>query len=166
MYRKIEDFIADWAYESEATIKVFKNLTDKSLNQKATNDGRSLGFIAWHLTLTIGEMLSKAGLKVTAPPEDAPMPNNAAEIIKSYENAAPSVSEQIKTDWKDEMLFNEVEMYGEKWQIRNVLYSLVKHQAHHRGQMTVLMRQAGLKVPGVYGPSKEEWAQFGMQPMP
>jgi hypothetical protein len=30
--------------------------------------------------------------------------------------------------------------------------------------MTVLMRQAGLKVPGVYGPSREEWSQFGMQP--
>ena len=30
--------------------------------------------------------------------------------------------------------------------------------------MTVLMRQAGLKVPGVYGPAREEWAEFGMQP--
>jgi len=39
------------------------------------------------------------------------------------------------------------------------------HQAHHRGQMTVLMRQAGMKVPGVYGPSKEEWSAFGMEPM-
>lgn len=29
--------------------------------------------------------------------------------------------------------------------------------------MTVLMRQAGLVVPGIYGPSKEEWANFGME---
>ncbi|MBI2416475.1 MAG: hypothetical protein HYV28_00920 [Ignavibacteriales bacterium] len=28
--------------------------------------------------------------------------------------------------------------------------------------MTVLMRQAGLKVPGAYGPSREEWAAYGM----
>jgi uncharacterized damage-inducible protein DinB len=28
--------------------------------------------------------------------------------------------------------------------------------------MTVLMRQAGIKVPGVYGPAKEEWAAYGM----
>jgi uncharacterized damage-inducible protein DinB len=35
------------------------------------------------------------------------------------------------------------------------------HQAHHRGQMTVLMRQAGLTVPGVYGPAREERAQWG-----
>ena len=29
--------------------------------------------------------------------------------------------------------------------------------------MTVLMRQAGLTVPGVYGPAKEEWAVAGME---
>lgn len=32
-----------------------------------------------------------------------------------------------------------------------------------RGQLTVLMRQAGLPVSGVYGPSKEEGGQFGME---
>ena len=37
------------------------------------------------------------------------------------------------------------------------LMTLINHQNHHRGQMTVLMRQAGLTVPGVYGPAKEEW---------
>ena len=44
------------------------------------------------------------------------------------------------------------------------LQVLVVHQAHHRGQMTVLMRQAGLTVPGVYGPAREEWTTYGMQP--
>jgi len=40
---------------------------------------------------------------------------------------------------------------------------LIKHIIHHRGQMTVLMRQAGLNVPGVYGPSRDEWSQMGME---
>jgi uncharacterized damage-inducible protein DinB len=39
---------------------------------------------------------------------------------------------------------------------------LIQHEVHHRGQMTVLMRQAGLEVPGVYGPAREEWAACGM----
>jgi hypothetical protein len=26
------------------------------------------------------------------------------------------------------------------------------------------MRQAGLRVPGVYGPAKEEWEDLGMEP--
>ena len=40
---------------------------------------------------------------------------------------------------------------------------LLFHQTHHRGQMIVLMRQAGLNVPGIYGPAHEEWAAYGMQ---
>ena len=43
-----------------------------------------------------------------------------------------------------------------------MLSALIRHEAHHRGQMTVLMRQAGLTVPGVYGPSREEWVAYGM----
>jgi uncharacterized damage-inducible protein DinB len=30
--------------------------------------------------------------------------------------------------------------------------------------MTVLMRQAGLRVPGIYGPAKEDWASMNMPP--
>ncbi|MEA3297729.1 MAG: DinB family protein, partial [candidate division Zixibacteria bacterium] len=41
---------------------------------------------------------------------------------------------------------------------------LIQHQIHHRGQMTVLMRQAGIKVPSLYGPAKEDWAQMGLEP--
>jgi len=53
-------------------------------------------------------------------------------------------------------------MYGEKWARGVTLHILLVHEIHHRGQMTVLMRQAGLKVPGVYGPAKEEWTQYKM----
>ena len=52
-------------------------------------------------------------------------------------------------------------MYGEKWQRGLTLHILLQHEVHHRGQMTVLMRQAGLKVPNIYGPAKEGWAEYG-----
>jgi len=58
------------------------------------------------------------------------------------------------------------EMYGETWARGLTLFYLILHQAHHRGQITVLMRQAGLTVPGIYGPAKEEWAAFGAPAMP
>ena len=56
-------------------------------------------------------------------------------------------------------------MYGEKWPRGMSLSALMAHETHHRGQMTVLMRQAGLPVPGVYGPAKEEWAAMGAPAM-
>jgi uncharacterized damage-inducible protein DinB len=163
MYRTIQDFLADWAQENDSTLKVFKNLTDASLKQKVSAEGRSLGHLAWHIVLTLGEMGDKAGLKVIAPPENTSDPNKASEIIAAYEKAGTSLAEEVKK-WNDGMLLEEILMYGERWTRAAALASIIKHQIHHRAQMTVLMRQAGLKVPGVYGPSREEWSQFGMPP--
>ena len=165
MYTSIDQFQKDWKYESGSTIKLFENLTDESLNQKITPDGRSLGFIAWHIALTIPEMLGSTGLKVDGPAADSVVPGSAAEITKAFKTASDSLIEQLKKNWTDESLETEDNMYGEMWKKGMTLSALILHQAHHRGQMTVLMRQAGLKVTGVYGPSKEEWEAMGMKAM-
>ena len=165
MYRKIDDFLGDWSYESDSTIKILKAIPQESINQRVTPNGRSLGFIAWHLTLSIAEMLNRTGLSIEGPPETAPMPESIDDIISAYEKSAQSVIHQIMSQWSDGSLTQEVDMYGERWSKGKVLSSLITHQTHHRGQMTVLMRQAGLPVPGVYGPSLEEWAKYGMPPM-
>ncbi|MCA1588955.1 MAG: DinB family protein [Acidobacteria bacterium] len=165
MLRKIEDFQKDWAYEAEMTGKMINALTDESIDQKVTPTGRSLGFLAWHLTQTLGEMLGHVGLKIDAPGFDKDCPKTAAEISQAYEKAAGSVSAEIAGNWNDDTLLQEDNMYGETWSRGLTLFYLITHQAHHRGQMTVLMRQAGLIVPGVYGPAKEEWQAHGM-PVP
>lgn len=165
MLRKIEDFQKDWEYEAEMTGKILNALTDESLGQKVCEDGRTLGFLGWHLTQTLGEMPGKVGLKVDAPSFDQECPERASEIASAYEKAAKSVADEIKANWTDETLLETDEMYGETWARGLTLFYLIAHQAHHRGQMTVLMRQAGLAVPGVYGPSKEEWAAFGAPAM-
>jgi len=165
MLRKIDDFIKDWEYEAASTGKILNALTDESLSQSVTPGGRSLGFIGWHLTQTLGEMLGRTGLKIDAPEMDKECPTSAAEIAAAYEKGAKSVAEQVKDNWTDETLLEKDDMYGETWARGVTLFALIAHQAHHRGQMTVLMRQAGLAVPGVYGPSKEEWLAHGMPAM-
>lgn len=165
MLRKIEDFQKDWAYEAEMTGKVLNTLTDESLGQKVNADGRSLGFLGWHLTQTLGEMLEKVGLKIDAPGFDQECPAKASDIAAAYEKAAKSVTDEIGANWTDETLLQTDEMYGDTWERGLTLFYLIAHQGHHRGQMTVLMRQAGLTVPGVYGPAKEEWAAMGAPAM-
>ena len=162
MYRLIQDFLDAWKYERVATIKILRALTDASLQQKVSTPGRSLGFLAWHITTTLGEMGGKAGLSVDAPAEDSPVPAKASEIVNAYDRASSSLESAVKADWTDAMLLDQIDMYGEKWTRGATLTSLVSHQIHHRAQMTVLMRQAGLKVPGIYGPSREEWVKIGM----
>jgi uncharacterized damage-inducible protein DinB len=156
MYQTIDNFLNDWKNESQLTLKVLKALTDQSLSQKVSPDGRTLGFLAWHIVLTLGEMGNKTGITVDAPPEKAPEPSNVAAISQTYEKAAQSVANYIRDHWNDSSL---------QWKRGTALSALVKHEIHHRAQMTILMRQAKIPVPGVYGPSKEEWSQYGMPPM-
>ncbi len=162
MYRSIADFREDWARESAATLKVLRALTDASLAQAVAPGGRTLGRIAWHVTQTLPEMGSHAGLPVEGPGEREPVPASAAAIARAYEAAARALGESVGRVWTDLQLDDRIEMYGQKWSKGGTLQALVRHEVHHRGQLTVLMRQAGLPVPGVYGPSREEWAQFGM----
>ncbi len=165
MYRSVDDFLKSWVYETEATLKVFRALTEESLGQRVTPDGRTLGFLAWHIVLTLPEMMQHAGVPVAGPAQDTPQPC-LAEIVRQFELSARALGEGIRRHWKDEMLAETVSMYGQPWPRGNVLLSLIVHQAHHRAQMTVLMRQAGLKVPGVYGPAREEWAAMNMPAQP
>ena len=71
----------------------------------------------------------------------------------------------VQTQWTDETLGEVRNMYGEEWRNGVTLRILIQHEIHHRGQMTVLMRQAGLRVPDIYGPTREYWLERGMQPL-
>lgn len=165
MFRTIADFTKDWHYESETTLKMLRLLTDASLEQQVTPAGRTLGRIAWHLVQSIADLGRRALLPTTGPSENAPIPD-AAEIADQYEQAARSIGEAVASQWADGILPDEIEVFGQRWPRGVLLASLIRHQAHHRGQLTVLMRQAGLGVPGVYGPSREEWTAYGREPEP
>lgn len=165
MFRNISDFTNEWTYESASTINVFKHLKNECLTVKECENVRSMAVLAWHITITLSEMMNKSGLAVVGPDEHSKAPATLDEIIHQYEASSTSVLEQVNIKWSDSDLLEEVNMYGEMWKKGTVLSVLIRHQAHHRGQLTVLMRQSGLTVPGVYGPSKEEWAQMNMPPM-
>jgi len=165
MFSSIKEALKELQNESEATQKLFKNLTDDSLSQKVYAEGRTLARLAWHITTSVVEMMNKTDLKITDVAEDAPIPATANEILEAYQKVSASLLVQLKEKWSDESLVEKINMYGEEWTKNTILVVLMKHEIHHRAQMTVLMRQAGLKVPGLYGPAKEEWSQYNMPPM-
>lgn len=161
MYHTIEEFTADWSHESESTQRLLDILTDDSLGTRIKEGERSLGFLAWHIVISVDEMLSRVGLKFEAPHHDATLPKTAKEIADGYRQANQGFTQAIRTQWNDANLADENDMYGEMWLNAQTLDMVVKHQIHHRGQLTMLMRQAGLPLVGMYGPSREDWATYG-----
>jgi uncharacterized damage-inducible protein DinB len=166
MFASIEHFLQAWEFEAGATQNMLDVLTDESLAQEVTPQDRTLGRIAWHIVLTIHEMMTRAGLAFDAPCDETKVPAKAKEIADGYRQASQAFVAALKEQWTDEMLQEDVNMYGQTWKKGFVLAVLIQHQVHHRGQMTVLMRQAGLRVPGVFGPAREEWSAMGVTELP
>jgi uncharacterized damage-inducible protein DinB len=165
MFRRIDDFLTEWKHETASTTRVLRALTDESLGFTAPGV-RSIGRLATHIVETLTEMPGTAGLPVgEAGAAEAAAGQDAAAIADAYERDAAEVARAVRESWTDGMLADPVPMYGQEWPRGTVLSVLIKHEAHHRGQLTVLMRQAGLTVPGTYGPAREEWEAMGLPPM-
>ncbi|MBE1443837.1 DinB family protein [Paenibacillus sp. OAS669] len=162
MYQSILGFITEYQNESEYTQKTLSSLTDASLKQEIAPGFRTLGTLAWHL-VPKGGILTSTGLRFEAPPEHSEAPDSAAEIAKAYSSTSAALIEAVQSQWTDEKLQESVTMFGQQWKNGFTLGIFLKHEIHHRGQLTILMRQAGLPVIGIYGPSKEEWISMGME---
>jgi uncharacterized damage-inducible protein DinB len=164
MFTSLDLFLRVWEHEAAATQRVLDAITDDSLDQEVAPGHRTVRRLGWHIAQTLPEMMGRTGLRVEGLGEHDPAPATAKEIQDAHRTAAASLAKELRESWTDETLRQKDDMYGEQWSRGRTLGALLIHQAHHRGQLTVLLRQAGIVVPGIMGPNKEDWAQWGMQP--
>jgi uncharacterized damage-inducible protein DinB len=162
MYTSIAEFIQEWNQEAGSTQKVLDALTDNSLQQQVSSEDRTLGRIAWHIVTSTPGMLIEFGIKVEPVENSGTVPSSAMEMAETFRKVIADTIDAVKQQWSDDSLKEMVNVFGMTMPKAVTLSLLIKHIIHHRGQMTVLMRQAGLKVPGIYGPAREEWTHIGM----
>ncbi|MFB5268305.1 DinB family protein [Paenibacillus enshidis] len=165
MYTTVENFISEWEKEAALTRKVLESLTNEALQQQVYPEGRTLGRIAWHFVTNIPDYLTEFGLSVDKVPNSGEVPS-AREIAETFQTVSSNATNALKEQWTDESLAQIQNAFGRMESNATILMGLIKHIAHHRGQVTVLIRQAGLTVPAVYGPAKEGWVQLGVQTPP
>ena len=155
MYRKTEDFTQEWQEVSDGTLAVLQAMTDEKLDQAIAENHNTLGWLGWHITTAAGYFGPLIGLDLDLNLDYSYKPKAAAEIFGAYDN----VREQIKKavmKMSDEQLLETVDNHGQQTPRGKLLRKMIEHEIHHRGQMTVLLRQAGLKVPGIMGPTAED----------
>lgn len=164
MFHTIHDFTAEWKKETEITGRVLDALTDESLKQEIASGYRTLGQLAWHLVWSLGYM-TQMGLAFAGPEGEELAPASAAKIANEYRRVSQAMLQAMESQWTDAMLAQGKEVQGGSWTNGYSLHFLIQHEVHHRGQLTILMRQAGLNVPGVYGPTRDEWIAQGKKPL-
>jgi uncharacterized damage-inducible protein DinB len=162
MYRRIEDFRSHWQEEVVDTLKVLDAIPDAKLGQAVTPEHRDLRRLAAHLATSVVGLPAEMGLKVEGPQEADEPAATIKGLRDAYAKASQSLLDALQ-GWTDADLEKEDTMFGHLvWKRGYSLQALEMHQAHHRGQMTVLLRQANLPVPEFYGPTKEGWVELGM----
>ncbi|MBB5149530.1 MULTISPECIES: DinB family protein [Ureibacillus] len=155
MYRKIDDFIKDWQHNSAGTIAIMESITEDKKYVAIVEGHNSLEFLSWHLTNAPLFFCGLIGQSLNVQINPSTPPTTMKEIIDEYKKVNEEVVNAVKK-LDDSSLEKEVDMIGQPTAIGAVLRMLIDHQTHHRAQMQVLLRQAGLPVPGVMGPTKEQ----------
>jgi len=168
MFRRLDDFRKAWTEEAKHTLAVLETIPDRLMDTAIDKGHRDLRRLAWHLVESAIEMpthmgLAMPGAELVKGGFIGPPPESMAELSQTYRAVSDGILKGIEA-WSDADLEREDDMYGEIWRRGYGLQILLAHQTHHRGQMTVLMRQAGLTVPSIYGPVKEGWAAYGVEP--
>ncbi len=162
MFTSIDQFVSLWEREAADTVKVFEAISPEIFRYAAADYRRSVARLSNHITETLQEMPSEAGLDAGTAYHEL---DTIDALIHQYKALSDKLLYAVKTGWTDHMLAEQIMMYGQNdWTRASVLQSLILHQCHHRGQLTVLIRLAGGTVPGIYGPSYDEWKMWGQEP--
>src|SRR5690348_558301 len=160
-----EIFLRIWEREAKTTQRVMRAFPAESLGLKPHERSRSIRDLAWQCVIderVIETILDGANDLRNAPPSPPP-PNTMEEIAAAHEAAHRSAAGKMR---RPETQFSKtvtVTMRGGSIQLEQAetIWGNLLDQIHHRGQLTIYLRQAGGKVPSIYGPSGDEAMSFG-----
>ncbi|MCB1218028.1 DinB family protein [bacterium] len=157
MYRNMQEFVEGYGWESAVTAKLFANLTPESLSQqKAPGHDVTLGELAYHIATAPAMMMREVKWDLPERGWTSGGNVNLEELQANYASDVAAI-QKLASEASEEQLNTVHHVFGMMdWNSHQMLGALVCHEIHHRGQLSVLMRQAGLVVPSIYGPNFEE----------
>jgi uncharacterized damage-inducible protein DinB len=160
MYTNAQQFVGAYKHESETTQKVLKAVSDASLVTEKTPGDLSIRDLAWHVATGPGHMLNHEGFPFESNSWQTPEGISAADLTAKHAEISAGVLAFAQSNLADADFNRDANWFGFTLPLGVWMNMIVNHEVHHRGQLTVLMRQAGLTVPSIYGPNKEETAEM------
>ena len=159
----IRELLQELEQEAPATRRTLERVPAGKLDWKPHEKSMTLGVLAMHVA-TLPEALAELSMRtsfdvsfVVPRPEAPSIPAlleahersiaRAREILGSMDDAA------LEIPWRMMNGAQEIASMPRGVFLRSVLFN---HWYHHRGQLTVYLRQTGALVPAIYGASADE----------
>ena len=164
----IEELLQELEQEAQATRRVLERVPDDRLDWRPHDRSLTLGQLAMHVATLPGalaELSTRATFDVGT---EIPRPGarSAAELLATLDRSVAEARAvlggmndgALDTPWRMVSGAREVGAVPRGAFLRSVLFN---HWYHHRGQLTVYLRQTGAPVPAIYGDSADERALPG-----
>jgi uncharacterized damage-inducible protein DinB len=158
----IETMVQELEQEAQTTRRVLERVPDDQLAWKPHDKSMSLGQLALHIATmpgTIAELSRMSPFPV--PKFEQPSAASAAELVPALDQSVAKATTILRgmedadlaQMWRVVDGDREVMAIPVGGMLRMIM---LNHWYHHRGQLSVYLRQVGVPVPSIYGPSADE----------
>ena len=162
MPRIADSFLAELDQEAQTTRRVLERVPGDKLSWKPHTKSMSLGQLALHVATIPGgvaQILSNDSFEV--PSFDQPAAQSATELIPALDESVRTAKQvlggmedsKLMGTWKLTKNGKELMAAPRVAMVRSVM---LNHWYHHRGQLSVYLRELDVLVPSIYGPSADE----------
>ena len=158
----IDGMLQELEQEAQTTRRVLARVPDNQLTWRPHKKARTLGELALHVAIVPGAVATMAAQpQMQAPQFIDPSPNSASELIPALDESIEK-AKSVLTGMDDATLnatFRMMQGEREVFAIPRVLMLrsiMLNHWYHHRGQLSVYLRELDVPIPSIYGPSADE----------
>ena len=161
--RTADSLLAELHQEAATTRRVLERVPNEKLGWKPHPKSMSLGQLALHVATIPGSIAAiLSGDEFQLPPAfEQSSASSTAELVpaleKSIADAAAMLKgldeQKISASWKLKRGPQEIMAIPRASAIRTIM---LNHWYHHRGQLSVYLRELNVPLPSIYGPSADE----------
>jgi len=155
-------FLQELEQEAQVTRRVLARVPGDQLGWKPHDKSMSLGQLALHVATIPGAIAEIAQRSPYPLPEfNQPSASSAAELLPALEASVDKACTFLRGLDEAALAKTWRVLDGSREVMAMPIAALVRtimlnHWYHHRGQLSVYLRQVGVPVPSIYGPSADE----------
>src|SRR5829696_3801339 len=159
----IDGLLQELEQEAQTTRRVLERVPNEHLTWRPHQKARTLGELALHVATvpgSVAELVAKNS-KVQAPQFTDPKPSHASELAPALDDSIAKAKTALSGlddatllgTWR--MMKGDREVFAVP-RIGLLRSIMLNHWYHHRGQLSVYLRELDVPVPSIYGPSADE----------
>jgi uncharacterized damage-inducible protein DinB len=159
----IDGMLQELEQEAQTTRRVLERIPEDQMNWRPHPKARTLGELALHVATVPGSVAEFIASPSPAQVPDFidPSPPSAAELVPALDESIAKAKQilggmddaTIMATWR--MMDGEREVFALP-RVSLLRSIMLNHWYHHRGQLTVYLRELDIPIPSIYGPSADE----------